>query len=241
MSHTNILTKLKEINPTHLIHLAWYTEHGKYWNSHSNINWINATSRLIEAFCQSGGEHVLVAGTCAEYDWNYGYCSEDSTPLMPNTLYGICKNSTRQVAIQICKEHKIRFAWTRFFFPFGAGESKERLIPSLFQVFREKREAFGVNSSIYRDFLHVTDISDAITICSLLKTHGEINICSGEPRSLEFIVKRIADMCKVSPEKVLSLKSERQNEPKFLIGNNAKLKKLGWKQRISFENAFENY
>lgn len=241
LADEDIAEVLIKTNPTHLIHLAWFTEHGKYWTSPLNINWINATTRLLEAFCLGGGEHVLVAGTCAEYDWRYGYCVERVTPLAPKTLYGISKNCTRQIAFQICKKHEVRIAWTRLFFPFGEGESNERLIPSLFQVFRKERDTFGVNHSIYRDFLHVSDISDAITLCSTLKTQGEINICSGEPISLESVVKKISAICKVSPKKVLSLKSVKQNEPKFLIGSNTKLKNLGWKQRIPFQNGIENY
>ena len=41
---------------THLLHLAWYAEHGKYWTSPLNLRWIDATIRLTEAFCLAGGQ-----------------------------------------------------------------------------------------------------------------------------------------------------------------------------------------
>ena len=31
------------IKPTHLLHLAWYAEPGKYWNSINNYHWVRAS------------------------------------------------------------------------------------------------------------------------------------------------------------------------------------------------------
>jgi nucleoside-diphosphate-sugar epimerase len=52
---------------THLLHLAWYVAHGKYWASPLNLRWVDSSVRLVEAFCQAGGEKVVGAGTCFEY------------------------------------------------------------------------------------------------------------------------------------------------------------------------------
>ena len=118
--------------PTHLLHLAWYAEHGHYWNSHLNLRWVEATTRLVEAFCTAGGKHVIVAGTCAEYDWSHGCCREGVTPLMPSTLYGTAKNTTRRLVTAVCEDNGVPWAWGRIFLPFGPGEDRRRLIPSMF-------------------------------------------------------------------------------------------------------------
>ena len=97
---------IKQSEATHLIHLAWYAEHGKYWTSPLNLDWMQATVRLVTAFCQQGGEHITVAGTCAEYDWSYGYCIEDVTPTNPSTIYGIAKDATRRLCQVIAKENQ---------------------------------------------------------------------------------------------------------------------------------------
>ena len=65
LSDEDLVGHIKRIKPTHLIHMAWYAEHGKYWESSLNIDWLAATTRLVEAFCQSGGKHVVITGTCA--------------------------------------------------------------------------------------------------------------------------------------------------------------------------------
>src|SRR6267143_4821300 len=55
--------------PTHLLHLAWCTEPGKYWNSLENLQWVQASLGLLQEFVDNDGQRVVVAGTCAEYDW----------------------------------------------------------------------------------------------------------------------------------------------------------------------------
>ena len=239
LSDENLFEHLKRIKPTHLIHIAWYAEHGKYWESPLNISWLAATSRLVEAFCQSGGKHVVVTGTCAEYDWRYGYCVEDLTPLIPKTLYGIAKNSAREIAAQTCKNYGVGLAWARIFFPYGAGESADRLIPSLLKVYQGDKPAFGVNASCYRDLLHVSDVASAISICAQKEVCGEINISSSEPLSLKSIVGLIASKFEKSPNIILSLESSRLAEPQFLIGDNKKIKSYGWCQKVSFENGLD--
>lgn len=236
LSDEDLIGQIKKIGPTHLVHLAWYTEHGEYWESPLNISWLMATSRLIEAFCQSDGRHVVIAGTCAEYDWRNGYCVEDLTPLVPKTLYGISKNSTRSLAYHMCNKYSVGLAWARIFFPYGLGEQSNRLIPSLFGVFRGDRRAFGVNALAYRDLLHVSDVANAILICSQKQVQGDINICSGEPTSMADIVGLIASIFKKSPDIILSRESSRLGEPKILIGQNEKLKRLGWSQEIMIED-----
>ena len=241
VSDAGLLKIIRDINATHLIHLAWYTEHGKYWDASVNIEWTLASSRLVKAFCQSGGKHVLIAGTCAEYDWRYGYCIEDLTPLKPGTLYGISKNTTREIASNICKNHSVPFAWARIFFPYGVGESSSRLIPSLFRAFRSGGPYFGVNTDLYRDFLHVRDVANALALCSERRSVGDINICSGEPTTIRQVTEKVAEICGGESDRVLALQSPRADEPRLLVGDNARLRGLGWSQHISLDEGLLSY
>jgi nucleoside-diphosphate-sugar epimerase len=95
---------LKKVKPTHLLHFAWITAHGEFWTSLENLRWVRASLDLLEAFVKNGGRRAVVAGTCAEYDWQYGYCSEQITPLIQTTLYGICKHSLQIMFEAFCKK-----------------------------------------------------------------------------------------------------------------------------------------
>jgi len=237
LNSTTIDEVAKEANATHLLHLAWYAEHGKYWDSPLNLRWVDSTVRLVEAFCKYGGKRVVAAGTCAEYDWSYGYCQEDITPTNPATLYGICKDTTRRMVESICESNQVTFAWGRIFFPFGAGEDDRRLISSLFEVFRGHKKAFGVNAVTYRDFLHITDVASAFLLLLQGSIIGTFNISSGEPTKIEDIVKMIAERCNADPNIILSLVAEqRKDDPRILLGDNRKLMSIGWNMRHPFRN-----
>ena len=231
---------LSESGATHLLHLAWYAEHGKYWTSPLNLLWTEATVRLVEAFCLSGGQKVVVAGTCAEYDWSHGVCHEDITPLNPSTQYGISKDTTRRLTLEICAKHKVPFAWGRIFLPYGPGEDSQRLIPSLIEVFQGKRLPFGVNATAYRDFLHVEDVAEGFIRLLQSQAEGAYNICSGQPVQIAEVVRHIAQSLNTDPQAVLNLSKERLGEPVLLVGDDQKLKELGWHAEHSLANILKD-
>lgn len=183
-----------EVKPTHLLHLAWYAEHGKFWTSLANLRWSEATNRLVESFCKAGGRHVVIAGTCAEYDWSHGYFTEDLTPLNPSTLYGVAKNATQSLAMAICEQFEVRCAWGRIFLPFGPGETETRLVPSLIDVMNGKRMPFEINASAYRDFLHVSDVASGLRELLIQDARGAYNICSGQPTKLTELVRTLSSL-----------------------------------------------
>jgi nucleoside-diphosphate-sugar epimerase len=230
-----------KFRPTHLIHVAWYAEHGKYWDSELNLQWVLATRRLVEAFCSSGGQHVVITGTCAEYDWTNGYCVEDVTPLRPKSLYGICKDTTRRVIEMVVEKHGVSMSWARIFFPYGPGEASQRLIPSLFNAFKGEVLPFGVNASSYRDLIHVEDAARAVLVCTQSKFVGAVNICSGAPVKISEVVDAVARINKSDPEIILNLGPKNQEANNFLVGENKKLQSLGWKQQIMLDHGLMNY
>lgn len=239
LSVTDFGPLVQQAQATHLLHLAWYAEHGKYWTSPLNLRWAEATSRLVEAFCAAGGQQVVIAGTCAEYDWAHGYCREDSTPLNPATLYGTAKDTARRLAMAVCAQHQVPCAWGRIFLPYGQGEYAGRLVPSLIQVFRDDYAPFGVNATAYRDFLHASDVADGFVQLLTTGASGAYNICSGAPVRLSEVVTTLAGLLGASPEPVIALATERMGEPPLLVGENRKLKALGWHPALTLAQGLE--
>ena len=224
---------VKAAGASHLLHLAWYAEHGKYWDSPLNLRWVDASTRLVEAFCQSGGQQVVMVGTCAEYDWDSAWCREDHTPLAPATLYGIAKDATRRLVMAVCAQHGVRCAWGRVFLPYGAGESSQRLIPSLISVFRGLRAPFGVNAPAFRDFLHVSDVAQGLVTLLLKGADGAYNVSLGQPVQLANVLRELAGLLQADPEPMLTLSEKRAGEPALLVGENIKLQSLGWQPALT--------
>jgi nucleoside-diphosphate-sugar epimerase len=79
-AHVDQLTS--EVRPSHLLHFAWIATPGLYWNSAENFRWLAASERLLRCFRAHGGSRVMMAGSCAEYDWSrVEVCDELSSPL----------------------------------------------------------------------------------------------------------------------------------------------------------------
>ena len=241
LSATDYTKIIETAEATHLIHLAWYAEHGKYWSSPLNVDWIKATAGFVDAFCRQGGKHVTVAGTCAEYDWTSGYCTEDFTQCNPSTIYGAAKDAARRICGEICSQHGVPLAWGRIFFPYGKGEPAARLIPSLVAVFKGERAAFGLSKDSFRDFLHVTDVANALVTLARRQVRGSVNISSGEATRLRDLVCLLAEFRSGCPDDVLDLPPSRLGEPKMLVGNNDRLVGLGWKRQVDLRQGLKDF
>jgi hypothetical protein len=79
------------------------------------LDWLQYSLMLANQFVDAGGIRIVGCGTCFEYDWNYGVCREDFTPLAPTTLYGACKHALHVALEGLAKQAGISFGRGRFF------------------------------------------------------------------------------------------------------------------------------
>ncbi len=238
LSGTDFSSLVGQAGASHLLHLAWVTEHGQYWTSPQNFRWVDASTRLVQAFCAAGGRHVVVAGTCAEYDWGKGYCHEDTTPLTPATVYGVAKDATRRLVTVLCVQHEVRCAWARIFFPFGAGEAPARLLPRLIETLQGRSAPFGVNADAYRDFLQAQDVAQGLVTLLRSDASGSYNISSAQPVQIGALVRTLAQLLGQDPRCVLEQAPQRA-EPAVLAGDSLKLQALGWRQQFTLVQGLE--
>ncbi|GAB1386144.1 NAD-dependent epimerase/dehydratase family protein [Melaminivora sp.] len=230
---------LRGLGASHLLHLAWYTEHGRYWSSSENLRWVDASLQLLQAFAAQGGQHALLAGSCAEYDWSHGWLREATTPLQPASLYGVAKDATRRLAQAWCQAQGLGLAWAHVFYPFGPGEGERRLLPSLLRVFAGQAAPFGVNASAYRGLLPVQEAASALVHLLLTGQQGRYNICSGQPVPMGDVVRLLAHLCDADPEPVLQLATARPDEPPVLVGDPRRLHATGWLPSLTLQQGLE--
>lgn len=232
----DLVPALREVRCSHLLHLAWYAEYSRFWTSPLNLHWVHASLRLLQVFTEQGGKNVLIAGSCAEYDWNGGGpLHEDRTPLNPATLYGSAKDATRRMAQAWCREQGVTLAWGHVFFPFGPGEAEQRMLPSLVRVFCGRASPFGVNAAARRGMLPVRDAAEALVHLLMQGREGRYNICSGEPVQLGEVVRALARLCDADPAPVLDLTTARPGDPLLLVGDNTRLLATGWRPVFTLE------
>lgn len=178
-----------ESRTTQLLHLAWSIPPGQWAASPENFDWVRASLDLVSAFKASGGKRVVAAGSCLEYDWNAGVCSEDSTPFKPHTVYGTCKH-----ALQLVMSAMMPTAWGRIFFLYGPNEHPDRLASSVIRSILAGRPARTSHGRQIRDYLYAEDVADAFVHLLESDFTGEMNIASGQPVELREIVQSIGQL-----------------------------------------------
>jgi hypothetical protein len=145
---------IETVRPTHLLHLAWFVEPGTFWTSDENSRWVEASTALARRFADCGGQRLVAAGTCAEYDWMAGgVCSERRTPLAPSSAYGAAKHALHAELEQIAGKGGLAVGWGRIFFLFGPGEHPDRLVSSVIRRLLSGERAPTTEGSQVRDFL----------------------------------------------------------------------------------------
>lgn len=185
---------LADIQPTHLLHLAWYTTPKAYWTAPENMQWVSTSLDLLRAFAEHGGTRSVMAGSCAEYEWTHELYSERDTPCRPASLYGACKHGLDVIASRFAAQVGLSYAWARIFFLYGPNEHPARLVASVARPLLNGEQARCSPGTQARDFLHVEDAARALVQLLVSGTQGAVNIASGQAVAVRELASRIGDL-----------------------------------------------
>ena len=255
----------REVRPTHLLHFAWIAAPGVYWNSEENFRWLAASERLLRSFRAQGGSRVMMAGTCAEYDWSrVEVCDELSSPLAKTkaatlrgagatrhdaataasdaataaTRYAACKIALQTILADFGREERLSTAWGRIFFQFGPHEHPDRLVPSVIRNLLLNREAPCSHGRQIRSFLHVADVGEAFAAVLDSELEGPVNIGSDERVSLADLVDRIGRQIGRPELLRLGARPAPPGEPSLLVPEIHRLRdEARWRPRFTLNEA----
>ena len=212
---------VERLEPGGLVHLAWETEHGRFWTAAENDAWVEASVALVGAAVRSGVTRVVVAGTCAEYDWRPdalgdGTCVEDTTPIAPATPYGIAKARLHQLLLEAEELRPVSLGWGRIFSMYGPGEAGGRLVPTVTTGLLRGEPVDVSSGSLERDYLHARDVGAALALMFESGVTGAINIGSGHGITIARLVTRLAQLIG-RPELVRIADVDGASEPVRLV------------------------
>lgn len=207
---------IEQTKPELLIHLAWETEPGTFWQSGHNSKWLEASIRLAKAFRRIGGGKIVVAGTCAEYDWGTSTPHSEMDVAQPATPYCAAKLAL----LEFLKNQSFPFLWTRTFFQFGDKEATGGLIPSLIDNL-QKGETFTIDKpNDIRDFIYLDDVVGIMGQLILADSEGIFNVASGISRTTREIAEIIAS--KIGDNELLRFR-EQIDSPSIVTADMTKL------------------
>jgi nucleoside-diphosphate-sugar epimerase len=224
------------VQPSHLLHLAWYTEHGRFWNAPVNVSWTAGSLALLNAFHQHGGRRIVTAGTCVEYGPSPAPCREGETPLVPRTMYGICKHALQSMTTAFAAATGISSAWGRIFLLYGEDEAPNRLVPAVIRALLRGEPARCSHGNQIRDFLDAEDVASAFVALLDSDVGGPVNIGAGQPTTIKQVVETIGRQIG-RPELIhFGAIAAAPDDPPVLSADTAKLRtEVGWRPRYDLE------
>jgi len=204
---------IRDVRPSHLIHSAWETTHGVFWEADSNLAWLDAGKALFSAFCSNGGQRVVGCGTCAEYAGSSDPLREGDDGQVPPSRYGQAKREL----FHALRDMSVSFAWARIFYPYGSGEHPARFVPSVCRALLEDRPAKCSSGVQMRNFMDVRDLGGAIAALVDSPLEGPINVGHPVSQKLGDVAMMLGQIAGHPDLIHLGALPDRPNEPAVLI------------------------
>ena len=239
LEDTQTLRKIFMVTrPDVCLHLAWITKSGKYPTSTDNIKLVGSSLELLQLSAESGCSRFVGVGTCAEYENAVGPLHEKSRT-HPNTLYGASKLALRHMGENFAKQLGIEFAWGRVFYVYGPYENRKRVVPGAINALLDGQIFQASSGEQIRDFMHVEDVASAFAKICMSKEQGVFNVCSSEPNTLRYLLTSIANLLNGSDSIHFGVREKSAFDPPYVLGENTRLTKIGWKQRLTLEEGLK--
>jgi len=225
------------VRPARLLHLAWLATPQTYWSSAANDAWVGASVRLLEEFALAGGSRVVVAGTCAEYDWSEaGPYRELRSPLAAAGRYGLAKDALRRWTEGYARTHDVSVAWARLFFLYGPGEHPDRIVPYVATRLLAGEPAETTSGAQVRDYLHVDDAATALVALLRGDVEGPVNVASGQGVAIATIAHRLADIVGRPDLLRLGALETPGDHPAEIVADVARLQdEVGWRPSLTLD------
>jgi UDP-glucose 4-epimerase len=236
---------VQSIKPDYVIHLA-AIHFIPYCNQHpfeaAQVN-IEGTKNILDACAKTKSvKKVLYASTAAVYPIVDEPISEEH-PTGPLDIYGISKLTGEYLCHDFHNRTQIPTIICRFFNAFGPNETNPHLIPAIQeQVLKGKREIFLGNLEPKRDFIHTSDMANAIDLLLNKFDNGidTFNLGQGQEYSVTEIVQAFE---KAGGEKI-TIKQDptrmRKSDRMHLLANVSKLKAyIGWEPQVNIHDGIK--
>ena len=220
----NVVRLIDTLRPDGLIHLAWTTAHGKFWNDRANADWLESGKAIMDRFLEQGGKRAVFAGSCAEYDWrqiDQRRLQEDA-PLAPHTAYGRAKVELHQHMARLVQQGA-SLSWGRLFFLYGPHETPTRFVPSIILALLKDETAKMSPGAQIRDFMHSVDAGRAFAaLYAAPSVTGAVNVADGNAHTLLQIANELREI--IGRGNVDNEAYEmRSDEPEFLVADTTRL------------------
>jgi GDP-4-dehydro-6-deoxy-D-mannose reductase len=238
---------LQAAAPEVVYHLAGWAHVGDSWRHAVEVHRVNVvgTAALLAAAEATGGSpRTLVVGSADAYGppGEDGLPLSEATPLRPLSPYGASKAAAEVVAGQVWRSSGLPVVMTRSFNHTGPGQSPTFLVPALARRIAEasidehRRDVAVGNLTARRDLLDVDDVVRAYRLLALRGEPGTAyNVCSGSAVAVADVAHRLLAMAGGDLRLVQDPALIRPVEVPVLVGDNSRLRALGWVPEVTLD------
>ena len=242
---TSIERIIRNIQPQWVIHLA-AIHFIPFCNKHpfesSEIN-IIGTKNILDA-CKNAKciEKVFFASTAAVYPISNDPYSEDFAT-QPLDIYGLSKLTGEYLCNEFYLATSIPTIICRFFNAFGPNETNPHLIPAIQEQLNSGTRTIKLgNLEPKRDFIHTSDMSNAVNILMEKFNQGIdiFNLGSGIEYSVIDIVDAFSRQLNEEIKIEIDPQRVRKTERMHLLADISKLKNFtGWEPKTSIDDGIK--
>lgn len=220
--------------PEVCLHTAWVTAPGIYLESPDNDKFLGWSRDFIKGIVERGLAHVMVLGTCIEYQICNEPLSEDTTPVVPSTRYARCKNALHDYLASLGGAGRGTWCWGRVFYPYGVGEHPSRLCSAIINKVRAGESICLKTPSSVKDYIHIDDLAAAILLCLEQRHQGSINLGTGVGVSVGEMAGIIGRLMG-RPELITHANPPVIDPQGNVVANATRLRALGWEPHVTME------
>jgi nucleoside-diphosphate-sugar epimerase len=226
--YAGIISEIADIAPSYVVHFAGISS-----TTHSNeedlyrVN-LMGTMNLLKALCAlpKRPQKVILASTASVYGNSTSIPISEHEPPFPLGHYAASKLAMESMSNVFKAELPIVCA--RPFNYTGVGQKGNFLIPKLVDHFAKRKPFIELgNLNIEREFNDVNMICAAyLELLNLGKANEIYNVCSGQARSLQFVMDTLKQITGHDIEIRVNPDFVRASEVHRMVGNPEKLKHL---------------
>ncbi len=196
-SYTGDITNAKELQsfmkrtkPSILLHLAGITDPTAHTVTQVNIA---GTCLTLESAWRNGVRKIIFASSCAVYGKPlHSTGSLESDPLLPESMYGKSKAEAEKIIAQFSGVHKLTAIILRFTSMYGPDAAKGVIAKLMRSIHATQSITVYGDGTQSRQFLHVSDASEAIYRSLAYRSSLTVNITTRPVYSVNDLVGILA-------------------------------------------------
>ena len=194
--------------------------------------------------CKNKGIVFNFVSSWFVYGKNESLPAREEDPCNPKGFYSITKRAAEQLVISFCETFKIKYRIFRLGNVYGEGDAsvskkKNALQYLIGEIIDNKDINLYDGGTNIRDFIYVDDVCRAMKLCmEKSDINNIVNISNGRPYQFLSLMEHTRDRAK-SKSKFISVKPTEFHDivqVKNMYLDTTKLKKLGFKPKISIED-----